>query len=49
MYKEFTWQELYYSDSMIPFIVKVWYVVLKLPIQLCEIKLDRYADSSAIL
>ena len=34
---------------MIPFIVKVWYVVLKLPIQLCEIKLDRHEALSVIL
>jgi len=52
MYKEFTWQELYYlgerrcNDT---FYVKVWHVVLKLPIQLCEIKLDRYEALSAIL
>jgi hypothetical protein len=42
MYKEFMWQELYYLEervSMIPLIVKgMVYVVLKLLIQLCEIK-----------
>ena len=42
MYKEFMWQELYYFEervSMIPLIVKgMVYVVLKLLIQLCEIK-----------
>jgi hypothetical protein len=37
MYKEFTWQELFYFEER-SYVKGMVYVVLKLLIQLCEIK-----------